>query len=240
MPNQPAEIIVDELDDEAILEALRQDGPIWQNPAQNQAIAEPIKHPQEFRIFWGGYDVDPQLYGKEKSFKCGHTKLNIDKAELELMRQYMKEGIPIIGICRGAQLLNVANGGILIQHIEDHTYSHYAKILDKHSVYNNQELIVSSTHHQAMVPTNKAEILARATFKVDGVHWDNVNQEYEYPHVNEVVYYPETKSLCIQPHPEWMDPYGIFVTYLAELTNRLFGFTIDWKNEEQKILKGEF
>ena len=67
----------------------------------------------------GGADVDPALYGQENTASVGidHDR---DRDELTLIRQFMEAEKPIFGICRGHQILNVALGGTLVQHIPDH------------------------------------------------------------------------------------------------------------------------
>jgi putative glutamine amidotransferase len=65
----------------------------------------------------GGADLDPQVYGQERS---GHTETSYrerDEFELALTREALRRGLPFLGICRGMQLLNVALGGTLNQHL---------------------------------------------------------------------------------------------------------------------------
>ncbi len=68
-------------------------------------------------IFSGGEDVDPFLYGATPSPKLGEVSRRRDDFELSLFQACMKAGKPILGICRGLQLINVALGGTLIQDI---------------------------------------------------------------------------------------------------------------------------
>ena len=62
----------------------------------------------------GGYDSDPSLYGQENT-ACRNIDLDRDLTELSLIRQFAAAGKPILGICRGHQLLNIAFGGDLVQ-----------------------------------------------------------------------------------------------------------------------------
>ena len=68
----------------------------------------------------GGADVDPALYGQENTASEGidHDR---DRDELTLIRQFLDMEKPIFGICRGHQILNVALGGTLVQHVPGHT-----------------------------------------------------------------------------------------------------------------------
>lgn len=69
----------------------------------------------------GGGDYDPKLYGAERDPKCGESCLVKDHYELELTRQAAKMGVPVLGVCRGVQTINVAFGGTLFQHVPDVT-----------------------------------------------------------------------------------------------------------------------
>lgn len=129
-------------------------------------------------IFWGGSDVDPALYNRPKSMMCGGTNRQGDEDEAAIMQHYINIGRPIIGICRGAQLLNVVNGGILVQHIDNHAIrgTHRCLVLwDGDWV----EVVVSSTHHQMMVAHKDGIILGKAG-ATTGYHWDEVNTTYNF------------------------------------------------------------
>jgi putative glutamine amidotransferase len=67
----------------------------------------------------GGPDVDPKGYGAERHFRVGPTEPQLDAFELELVRAADARQLPILAICRGMQVLNVARGGTLHQHLPD-------------------------------------------------------------------------------------------------------------------------
>jgi gamma-glutamyl-gamma-aminobutyrate hydrolase PuuD len=70
-------------------------------------------------IISGGPDVEPDRYGAERG---PHTKVirpDRDAAELALFQAAIERGVPVLGVCRGMQLMNVALGGTLIQHLPD-------------------------------------------------------------------------------------------------------------------------
>ncbi|MEU9285539.1 gamma-glutamyl-gamma-aminobutyrate hydrolase family protein [Streptomyces sp. NPDC048275] len=68
----------------------------------------------------GGPDVDPARYGAERSPRTGPPAPERDAWELALIQAALASGTPLLGICRGMQLLNVALGGTLIQHLDGH------------------------------------------------------------------------------------------------------------------------
>jgi putative glutamine amidotransferase len=68
-------------------------------------------------VMSGGPDVEPGRYGQEPSPQTTVVRPGRDEAELALFRAARQTGIPVLGICRGMQLMNVALGGTLIQHL---------------------------------------------------------------------------------------------------------------------------
>ncbi len=67
----------------------------------------------------GGADIDPASYGAEAHPETRGTKPERDAAEIALTREAWARDLPMLGICRGMQLMNVAAGGTLAQHLED-------------------------------------------------------------------------------------------------------------------------
>jgi putative glutamine amidotransferase len=67
----------------------------------------------------GGADVDPASYGEEPDPRTADTVPERDTFEIALARRAMERDIPFLGICRGMQVMNVARGGTLIQHLPD-------------------------------------------------------------------------------------------------------------------------
>ncbi|QFQ96085.1 gamma-glutamyl-gamma-aminobutyrate hydrolase family protein [Streptomyces phaeolivaceus] len=106
----------------------------------------------------GGPDVDPALYGAERSPRCGPPSPARDAWELALIRAALDTGTPLLGICRGMQLLNVALGGTLVQHLDDHVAE--VGVFGRHAVkpvpgtrYGDlvpEETDVPTYHHQAV------------------------------------------------------------------------------------------
>lgn len=71
-------------------------------------------------VIAGGPDVEPARYGASPQPRTGAAHRDRDAWELALIEAAMDARIPLLGVCRGMQLLNVARGGTLIQHVEGH------------------------------------------------------------------------------------------------------------------------
>ena len=81
-------------------------------------------------VFTGGSDVDPELYGAEAHPETlGIVRLR-DDAELALLRAALDRDMPVLGICRGIQVMNVGMGGDLDQHFEGHRHDPPGQFVD--------------------------------------------------------------------------------------------------------------
>lgn len=152
-------------------------------------------------MFTGGEDVSPVYYGEEPHDRSFVNPAR-DAKEARVWHEAKKRGIPCVGICRGAQFLNVMNGGRMVQHVTNHTSDH-----DMH-VYDGRTIRVSSTHHQMMDPADHGQILAWAeglSEKYEGLtdHQPCLlnNDTIQEP---EVVWYEKSRDMCIQYHPEYL------------------------------------
>jgi gamma-glutamyl-gamma-aminobutyrate hydrolase PuuD len=70
-------------------------------------------------VFSGGSDLDPEAYGAEAHPETRDLRPDRDRTELELLRGALERDLPVLAICRGSQLLNVARGGDLVQHLPE-------------------------------------------------------------------------------------------------------------------------
>ena len=165
--------------------------------------------------FTGGRDVNTELYKELRHPNTEFPLYERDIAEIKVFNEAKDLDIPMVGICRGAQLGCVLSGGKLIQDINNHNQYHSITLHD------GREMVVSSDHHQMMFPqgTNH-KMLAWSTELSScyhGIDKDNKQYDHKLPLIGfnntkrkfvqepEVVFFPDTKFLAHQPHPEWMD-----------------------------------
>jgi putative glutamine amidotransferase len=88
-------------------------------PSFQPAEAEEVLAPFDGLLLAGGGDIEPARYGAGDHPEQDGTDPDRDELELELARAAVRTGLPTLGICRGVQLLNVAFGGTLIQHLPE-------------------------------------------------------------------------------------------------------------------------
>lgn len=85
----------------------------------DRAIADRVIDVLDGLIITGGKDIDPARYGQERHPATDEPRLDRDAWEDTLLSAAIDRGLPFLGICRGAQVLNVALGGTLVQHLPD-------------------------------------------------------------------------------------------------------------------------
>lgn len=153
-------------------------------------------------VVWGGSDISPKLYNHPQS-KTTHPYPERDRSEWALMQRAKDMGIPIIGVCRGAQMLCALAGGFLIQDVRGHAGRHPAHTVD------GTVIQVNSIHHQMMAGYENLphELLAWSSTPLSPRYIYKDDQEYLPPNgfvEAEFIYFPEVKGYAIQWHPEMM------------------------------------
>jgi putative glutamine amidotransferase len=137
--------------------------------AVEAAGAEPVELPPgtddlpdvDGLLLPGGWDVDPSLYGEPKDEKVGPVDLELDKTEVRLFHEARERELPVLGICRGQQVINVAMGGSLVQHLDDHDVRGHGRSHLAHTIEvkpgselgqaaGENRIRVNSFHHQAV------------------------------------------------------------------------------------------
>jgi putative glutamine amidotransferase len=165
----------------------------------------------------GAFDVDPALYGDAERHATVELKQNRTSAEMALLQGALRRNKPVLGICGGQQLLAVALGGTLIQHIPDavpnalaheQTTPHSApghgvKILPGTLLYKivgSERMQVNTSHHQAVKDPGRSIVNALAP---DGV-------------IEGIEGGPESKfCLGVQWHPEYLVDAGDIAIFAA-------------------------
>ena len=155
-------------------------------------------------LFTGGHDVDPALYGAEKSAWCGTVNADRDTLERALLQLALETDKPVLGICQGIQLINAVLGGTLYQDLMTERFStvdhHMAPPYNRpvhqvmlqpggflSGILQEHTLGVNSYHHQAI------QMLAEC-LRVEAVSEDGLIEGVSYPGKRFV--------LAVQWHPE--------------------------------------
>lgn len=135
-------------------------------------------------IISGGMDISPILYGENPINECGAFDLEVDKSHIALIKETMRAEKPLLGICRGMQLINVALGGTLYQDISSqiknssgHRFNflrddvvHKVNINENSSLFEiigDKSIYVNSLHHQAV--KNLCSDAEKAAISDDGI-----------------------------------------------------------------------
>lgn len=161
-------------------------------------LPEPEPEKYDALILSGGGDVDPQRYGEENT-ACFGVDPARDEAEFRLIEAYLRAGKPIMGICRGHQVLNVYFGGSLTQHLpgaEKHVptkagdNAHATRALPGSfpAALYGERFPVNSAHHQG---------IARLAPDLEAVQWAEDGVIEACRHKSLPVY-------SVQWHPERM------------------------------------
>ena len=188
------------------------------------ADPDPVLDRIDALLLAGGSDIDPSKYGELRGHATDHTTPVRDDLELSLTRGALERDLPILGICRGLQLLNVVRGGTLVQHLPD-----VRGVKPQHR--RNAGTFVGNEHEVALVPGSLAAAVAGETVHstlshhhqavaslgegliVTGTADDGVIEAIEDP---SLVY-----CLGVQWHPEADADSPIIATLVEEARSRM-------------------
>jgi putative glutamine amidotransferase len=172
-----------------------------------EAVRDPdqLKEHDAALIVWGGADINPALY-KHPMHTTTHPSGLRDRLEWALMQRAIEVGMPIIGVCRGAQMLCAAAGGYLLQDVHGHFGNHLVTTFD------GGQFPVNSIHHQMMAGLEKVdhELVCWSATRLGEKYGYSYMDNQEYVPVDgwkepEFVYFPKINGYAVQWHPEGMD-----------------------------------
>lgn len=137
-------------------------------PPLGEDCIEPLLDQVAAVCLSGGPDLDPDSYGASRHALTGPTERRLDTFELALARAADARGMPILAICRGMQVLNVARGGTLHQHLPD--------IVDSRIRHRQHEPGTTVTHWVRVERSSRvSRILGRGRTKVNSFHHQAVD-----------------------------------------------------------------
>ncbi len=171
-------------------------------------------------LITGGEDIEPSLYGQENTASAV-PEIGIDMTDIYLYRAFISLNKPVLGICRGMQIINVAEGGDMVQDIPSagrgfnvhHQFKLDPPVMDRsqpahtarfvpgsrmHAIFGDEHG-VNSFHHQAVDKVADC-------FTVTGVSPDGVTEAFENKLVTAVQWHPE-RMITDEMHKEIMRRY---------------------------------
>ena len=157
-------------------------------------------------LFCGGGDITPLLFGQEPDYGIGETDIGVDLFQIRMMKEIIESEKPVLAICRGMQILNVACGGTIYQDLEhvdfvtiNHMQTSHSRKDISHKVMFTPKTrmhkllgdfaFTNSFHHQAVDKLGAGLIAS-------GVTGDNIVEAIEMP--------SHTYVIGVQWHPESM------------------------------------
>jgi gamma-glutamyl-gamma-aminobutyrate hydrolase PuuD len=182
---------------------------------------EDLKEVDSFLVVWGGADIDPAFY-RHPLHSTTHPGGMRDRLEWSLMNEAKDKGIPIIGVCRGAQMLCALSKGFLIQDVRGHAGPHHMV-----TTFDDKKFAVNSLHHQMMcmnsIPAEEYQLIAWREGR-NGAPYGYRDNKIFQPSDSwvepEFVYFTKTKGYAIQWHPEMMSEESEATEYILDFINK--------------------
>ena len=177
--------------------------------------------------FTGGIDVNPMFFGEDPIYGIGSTNIESDKFEIELYKKAVRIDLPMLGVCRGMQVINVAAGGTIYQDLSTQlpncichrqvgspVSDYFHKVLIKensklYNIYKNKDIYTNTFHHQAVKEVAPG-------FKITAKTRDGVIEAIESINNRYII--------AVQWHPERMyyahdEHFEIFKSFVDECKN---------------------
>lgn len=185
----------------------------------NQEIVHNIED-ANIVLFTGGEDINPEIYGCEKH-RTTYYNAERDRREIAAYNKVQPHQL-CLGICRGLQLLNALNGGLIIQNVDNHsTYGTHPII---NAADSNIRYELTTIHHQMVypwvLPEDYYEILYYSPRRSTVYEGDKISNPPCEPEI--VVYNVPGKPVClgIQGHPEMMESNAPILNMLNQLLDK--------------------
>jgi len=177
--------------------------------------------PTDIVLFEGGSDINSNIYGETPGFYTQNFNDGRDSFELFAWKAAQKARAKMFGICRGAQLFCALSGGKVIQHVSGHLGDHFIDTCD------GEKYQTSSVHHQMMAPMEaNHKLLAWSTHNRSKVYLDGNNNDCkdrldkDLGLEPEAIWFPDTKCLGVQGHPEFMPNGHKFQGYCRKIVQQ--------------------
>ena len=170
-------------------------------------------------VLTGGVDIETARYSEPRSERVVETNAQRDDFELALLRDALERDVPVLGVCRGHQLFNVAYGGSLLQHLEEREPHRSRRAADGVG-------IDSGWHDVEIAPrTRLAEVMGVASMHVNSRHHQAVTSERVAPGLEVAATAPDGVVEALEdPSKRW----AVSVQWHPERTEVAERFTALW------------
>lgn len=192
--------------------------------AADHAAADSLMERFDGLILSGGSDLDPALYDQDNTASFGPDR-SADESDARLMSAAMEQGKPVLGICRGAQMANVALGGSLHQNIWDSSEIHAARASTDDPIA-DAELFLARRHAVDLEPGSTiAKLFDSSSIEANSLHHQAIDRVADGLEVVgraddgivEAVEHTDHPLIAVQWHPERLaDHHPLFEWLVAE------------------------
>lgn len=213
-------------------------GPKWEEKAFaemfSRARCSRAESPEQadLVIFPGGEDVNPALYNESSFHPSTSCNDKQDKSDIQVFAKCYELGIPMFGVCRGAQFGWVMHGGRLYQDVDGHMGDHSMFDIKSHI----DILRVSSVHHQMCYPSDSigAEILA-VSRGVSSKRYLNA-KEFDEDDAEDIeaFFFRDTCFFGVQGHPEYRG-YHNYMKWCLKQIQELMVESVDLEFRDNKM-----